>query len=307
MFAVTSRFEASFAKRVRFSAVPDYDRGMDGGGGRVESVRGVAPSSLERTSGVGRVRIGKGGVAEIYQQGALRLRLPHRNASDRTEVVAINTAGGLTGGDRLDLAVQLDAGASAVLTTPACEKIYRSAAGDATVTNTISLGEGARLDWLPQPLIVFDGGRVRRTLDVALAPTAAMFAVEGTILGRTAMSEDVRTGALHDAWRIRRGGALVYADAFRAEGDSRSALAGAATLRGARAFATAVYVGPDAESRLDDARGALAEATGSTGASAWNGILVARFLAADGQALIADLGAFLARFRGTSLPRSWLC
>ena len=64
---------------------------------------------------------------------------------------------------------------------------------------------------------------------------------------------------------------------------------------------------PTRESRLDAVREALGAASGETGASAWNGLLVARFLAPDGQALIADLGAFLTAFRAAPLPRSWLC
>jgi urease accessory protein len=275
-------------------------------GANVPLIDAAGLPALERTSGVGRLRVGPAGVAEIYQEGALRLRLPSVPARDRTEVVAINTGGGLTGGDRMDLSVTLDAGSRAVVTTPACEKIYRSAGGDARVTNTVRAGAAARIDWLPQPMIVFDGARIRRRLDIDLAPDAALLAVEGTILGRTAMDEDMRTGMVHDAWRIRRGGTLIFADAFRAAGDTRVALDGAATLGGARAFATALYVAPDAESRLDGARDTLASSTRAA-ASAWNGMLAVRFLAGDGRTLIDDLAAFLAGFRGASLPRSWLC
>jgi urease accessory protein len=262
---------------------------------------------LERTVGIGRVRITKGGIAELYQEGALRLRLPNVGAGCGTEVVAINTAGGLTGGDRLDLTVTLDPGTTAALTTPASEKIYRSAGGEAVVANTVTLAQGSRLDWLPQPMILFDGARTRRALAADIAEDATLLAVEGVILGRTAMHEDVRSGAIHDSWRIHRGGRLVYADAFRAAGDLRAALAGTATLGGARAFATLLYVAPNAEQRLDSARAGLRELAGHAGASAWNGTLVARFLAADGQALVSAVGAFLTAFRAAPLPRSWLC
>jgi urease accessory protein len=140
-----------------------------------------------------------------------------------------------------------------------------------------------------------------------MASDARLLAVEGVILGRTAMAEEMRSGAIHDGWRIRRGGRLVYADSFQALGDVRGGLATRATLGGARAFATVVVVAPDVERRTDAARDALGSCTSETGASAWNGILVIRFLAPEGQSLVADLGTFLSAFRAAPLPRSWLC
>ena len=261
--------------------------------------------ALERTTGAGRVRISERGVAELHQQGALRLK-PTRGGV-QTEIVAINTAGGLTGGDRLDLAMRLDTNAAATFTTTACKKIYRSAGGEATVSTTIHIAPGARLDWLPQPMILFDRARIRRSLALDIAGDASLLAVEGVILGRTAMGEELRSGSVHDAWRVCRDGVLVYADAFRAEGDVRRGLAGRAAIGDARAFATALYVAPDAEARIGTVRDGLQACAGETGASAWNGLLAVRFLAADGGALIADLGRFLSAFRGAPLPRSWSC
>ena len=210
-------------------------------------------------------------------------------------MVAINTAGGLTGGDRFDLAVDVEEQAHAVVTTAACEKIYRAADGEAVVKSAVTIGSGARLEWLPQPMIMFDGARVRRSLSVDVAVGATLLAVEGVILGRTAMGEELRSARIHDGWRVRRAG------------DLRGDLAGQATLRGARAFATVLYVAPDAEEQLPAARTLLADCSGETGASTWAGQLAVRFLAADGQMLVSDLGRFLVAFRNAPLPRSWLC
>jgi urease accessory protein len=224
-----------------------------------------------------------------------------------TEIVAINTAGGLTGGDALDLTIDVAAGARAIVTTPACEKIYRAADGEAAVTSIIRLAPGSALDWLPQPMILFDGARITRRLDVDMASDATLLAVEGVILGRTAMEEDVRSGTVRDTWRVHRDGRLIYGDAFRSEGDMRTALASGPTLASGRAFATVLHVAPDAASRVEAARALLDQCACETGASAWNGMLVVRFLGCDGQTLVSDLAAFLSAFRGQSLPRSWLC
>jgi urease accessory protein len=81
----------------------------------------------------------------------------------------------------------------------------------------------------------------------------------------------------------------------------RTAIAG-----GARAFATLIYVAPNAEARLDAVRAAATEE--NFGASAWNGMLIARILAVDGAAVRRAVVAALAVLRdGRPLPRVWLC
>jgi len=64
-------------------------------------------------------------------------------------------------------------------------------------------------------------------------------------------------------------------------------------------------VAPDAEARLDFARSLLAFEGVEAAASAWNGMLVLRFLAADAQPLRAALISLLTQFRGRELPRVW--
>ena len=49
------------------------------------------------------------------------------------EAVLLNTAGGLTGGDRIDVDVTLGAGTEATVTTAAAEKIYRARDGEAEI------------------------------------------------------------------------------------------------------------------------------------------------------------------------------
>ena len=74
---------------------------------------------------------------------------------------------------------------------------------------------------------------------------------------------------------------------------------------GGRALATVLHLAGDAEARRDAARAALEDARCECGVGAWNGMLVARFLSPDPQALRADLARFLEFFRGTPMPRSW--
>lgn len=271
----------------------------------------LAPA-LQRT--VGRIEVGlrrHGAAARLtrfYQQGAGRARLPRVGPGNDTEIVLMNTAGGLTGGDRFAVRLDLDAGARAVAETQASEKIYRSAGGEARIENSLRLGAGARLDWLPQETILFDRARLDRSLTIEMAGDAKLLALEAVVFGRTAMGESVDNGFFRDRWRVRRAGRLVFAEGTRVDGSIADALARKGTLGGARAMALVLYAAPDAEDRIDGLRCAFDGASAEAGASAWDGLLVARIVAADGARLRAALLPALATLRGgRPLPKVWTC
>jgi len=272
---------------------------------------GPTPAALERVRGVARVRLaGDGGttrLVENFQSGSAKVRFPKPADRSVMDVVLLNTAGGLTGGDRISFSVAAGAGARATVTTQAAERIYRRRDGDVEVETALAIEAGATLDWLPQETILFDRSSLRRRLAADLHPTGKLLAVEAIVLGRAAMGERVRSATLADSWRVRRGGALIFADGVRLDGDSVAILDGGATGGGAAAMATVLLVAPDAESALPAAREALAGAAGEVGASAWNGMLVARLLAVDSYALRADLTRLIETLRGTTMPRTWLC
>jgi urease accessory protein len=263
----------------------------------------VASPRMQRAKGMGRVTVRSARNATVidrlYEDGCAKIRLP--NTHDRSrQAVLINTAGGLTGGD--DLRWQADAGPGThfVLTTQACERIYRSLGTDAEVTISLAAGDEARLDWLPQETILFEGSRLRRRLEVDLAATATFCAVEAVLLGREAMGEAARTAILRDDWRIRREGRLIHAEATRLSADPLEREA-RSLLDGAGAFATILYVGADAGKRLETVRETL---TGRSGASVVGERLIVRAIAPSGLALRRIIGPVMARLSG-SLPRLW--
>ncbi len=270
-----------------------------------------ARSWLPRTEGsirLGFVRRGEDTALDVlHQAGAARVRFPKPAAGAPPEAVLLNTAGGLTGGDRIDIGVTLAAGTAATLTTAAAEKIYRALEGDAAIRVRIGVSAGARLDWLPQPTILFDNARLDRRTEVDVDHDSRFLAAETLIFGRAAMGEDARRGAYRDAWRIRRGGRLVFADTFRLQGAVADALDRRATLDGARAVAMLIYAAPDAASRLEEARSRLADAGSIAGASAWNGLLVVRAMAKDAHVLQRDVAGLAEWLSGRALPRVWQC
>jgi urease accessory protein len=263
--------------------------------------------ALQRAQGAGRIEVvaeaGRTRLKRLYQEGCGKILLPVDRAACSLEAVVINTSGGLTGGDRMAWRAAAEAEASLTLTTQACEKVYRARDGQARVSVDLDVGPGARIDWLPQETILFDGAALSRTLEAALAADATLLVVEAVVLGRTAMGETVGRGLLRDRWRIRREGKLVFADDLRLEGKVAEVAALAPTLGGGKAFASLLLLAEDAGRLLGPLRAAIGVAGG---ASAFDGKLFARIVATDGQALRAVLLPAIAALRdGEPVPRVW--
>ena len=259
--------------------------------------------NMQRAKGRADVGFGAHGLKTLYQSGCAKVLLP-QNFQPVPEAVFINTSGGVTGGDELAYGASVQENAALTVTTQAAERIYRASSGVADITNTLALAAHSQLAWLPQETILFEGSALKRRIEVEIDETATLLALEMLVLGRRAMGETLQHAQLSDQWRIRRNGRLVYADALRFSAP-HSETQSCATLNGQRALATLVYVAPDAEDRIASVRNLLDFEAVEAAASAWNGLLVVRFLAPDAQPLRAALTTFLSAFRGGPLPRVW--
>ena len=279
----------------------------------IVQVETPVPSShppLQRAIGAARLSVlgcalGGAKLERLYQQGSAKIRFSSRQGAG--EAVLVNTAGGVAEGDRFSWGASLGPGARQTITTQACEKVYRGrgepSAAPADVQVALKVGPGARLDWLPQETILFDRAHLNRRLEADLAEDGELLVLEAVVLGRKAMGEAVGQARLHDRWRIKRGGRLLFADDVRLNGPLASVSNAKALLAGAGAYASVLLASPDAEDRLDLIRPLL---PAGSGASAWGGKLFARVLAADGLALRRVLIPLLTALRGGEpLPRLW--
>ena len=270
-------------------------------------MQGAAIGMPQRAKGTGRLAVkrsgGKSRIDVLFQEGCAKIRLP--DTFDETlEAVLINTSGGLTGGDRMNWRVDAGSNTDVVVTTQACEKVYKASDGAAEVEAHLTADEGAKLCWLPQETILFDYGHLNRRLDVDLADDSEFLALEAVILGRTAMGEVVNTGLFRDRWRVRRAGRLIHAEEARLDGAINDIAAMSAVLNGNLAFATMLYCGPNAEGLLPKIQALLANAEG--GVSQWEGKMIVRLAAEDGFALRKLLIPVISLLRkGAALPKVW--
>jgi urease accessory protein len=192
-----------------------------------------------------------------------------------------------------------------LVSTAAAEKIYRTIEPATTIDVKLAVGAGSRLAWLPQETILFDRSRLRRSIEIDLAEDAQLLLAEAIIFGRTGMGEAVDDSSVRDRWRLRRDGQLIHAEAMRLDGAIATRLAEPAVAKGGVAVATMLIV-PGDEETAASVRTLEKKFRSEVGVSAWNGLAVVRFCAADGAALRHDLTAVLTVLRGGKLPHCWL-
>jgi len=261
---------------------------------------------------------GHAALDHLYYRDPMKILFPRPVAGDLSTAVLVTTSGGMVGGDKLAFVGKVEAGASALFTAQAAEKIYRSVGPDCEMSVDLTVEDGGWLEWLPHESILFDQARLRRKTTIAASGSGMVMAGEMMVFGRLARGEVFKTGLARDAWDVSIEGRPVWRDALHLEGDVLRILDHGAGFDGARANVTAILVGHGAEDHLDAARDCLEQA--STGlakgevlcaATAMKGIVITRFMARDPMYLRRVYGGWWKQFRHKTrglperLPRLW--
>ena len=113
--------------------------------------------------------------------------------------VLVHPPGGLVGGDRLDIGVNVGEAAHALITTPGATRFYRSAGAPATQTLHATLAPGARLEWLPLETIAYSGCFARNAMRFEVAPGAEMIGWDLLALGLPASGQPFALGSITQA------------------------------------------------------------------------------------------------------------
>ena len=118
-------------------------------------------------------------------------------------VSMLNPTGGLVGGDRLDVAIEVGPHARVCLTTPSATKVYRTREKMTEQRVRLTVGAGATCEWFPDHTIPFPGSRLRQNLQAELAADARLFIVDAFAAGRVARGETWRFAHLESAVTVR--------------------------------------------------------------------------------------------------------
>jgi len=272
---------------------------------------------LQRADGCGRLVLSgsENGtrIEDVFERSPTRIMFPRTGSRPVEEAVIINTGGGVAGGDQLECSVNALPGASIAVTSQAAEKVYRALHDPARVATRLKAGESARLAWLPQETIVFNGARIHRTTEIELFSGAEFLALEWLVLGRAAHGEIMARGSITDSWRVKKEGRLIWADSFRISDEIFAYLNRKALLSTFNSLATLVYFGPDLVRRLELLRQILSSLECDCAATLVSGLIVARFATKQSSDLKLALRSFLQQF-GPELgsgpfqvPKMWSC
>ena len=176
--------------------------------------------------------------------------------------VLVHPPSGLVGGDTLDIALKLQPGAHALITTPGATRFYRSADGAiARQQMRAVLAPGARLEWLPLEAIAYPGCQAVNELGLELASGAEALVWDLTALGLPGAGQSFQTGRFTQRMEIPglwlEQGRIDAADELLMDGDL--GLAGQRCL-GTLVFAAGEPIARERAERALDAVRALIEA-----------------------------------------------
>jgi len=157
----------------------------------------------------------------------------------RHQIHLVQAAGGPLGGDDLALDVHLGAGCAVALRSVAATVVQPGRSpGPARWAVTASVGQGAVLDWQPEPTVVCDGAQLHSRITVALQPGARAVLREVVVLGRAGQ----RGGQFIGELAVDLNGAPLLAHTVLLDG-ADPVLAGPAGTGGARVVGMLAVVG----------------------------------------------------------------
>jgi len=193
--------------------------------------------------------------------------------------IIVHPPGGIAGGDRLDIDVNVGANAWAQLTSPGAAKWYR-AAGPAFQQLNMNVEAGGTLEWLPQETIVFSDAKAELCTTIKLQGDARLLYWDVVALGRPASGERFDLGHFQAHLDIHRDGQLLWHERQRIVGDD-GLLESPIGLGGKPVFATLIVTG-EIDAELMEACRDLAEHSPVRGdVTQLPGLVVARCLAEE--------------------------
>jgi len=241
--------------------------------------------------------------------GPLRIQKPlYPEGRATCHAILIHPPGGIAGGDELRVAVRVDAGAHALVTTPGAGKWYK-ADGRASSLDVELRVDGA-LEWLPQESIVYDAADARSRIRIDLGPRALMLGWDIVALGRKAAGESFDRGSFAQCIAFHHDGELQWLERTSIRGGD-PLLHSPVGLNGRHVFGSVWAGGPPwTDADVESVRAGCGEALVATRLTPR--LLVARAVATSTEGLRRRFEAFWSLVRPLALaglaartPRIW--
>ena len=170
---------------------------------------------LQRSYGKIDIKFIENNFKKFYQSGCCKVLNPN-SYNNNNELVLINTAGGITCNDKIEINALIEKSELSIC-TQAAEKIYAGFGDPASVDINITL-KNSNLYWLPKELILFDNSKIIRNININLLDNSNLIFCESSIFGRKAMSEKIQNITFSDRWKINVNSYLKHFEAVNIKG-----------------------------------------------------------------------------------------
>ncbi|MFP6639154.1 MAG: urease accessory protein UreD [Myxococcota bacterium] len=168
-------------------------------------------------------RHGRTRVLHQRHEGPLLIQKPfHPRNHDSCQIVIVHPPGGIVGGDRLEIEIEVGPQAHALVTTPGATRFYRTAGHEASQQADLRVREGACLEWTPQETLLFDASRSRISTRVELDPGARFLGWDIFGLGRPASGSCFNSGVCRQDFSLSRAGHPLWIERNEYRGGAES-------------------------------------------------------------------------------------
>jgi urease accessory protein len=160
-----------------------------------------------------------------YPLGISRTFRSDLDNPEHTYLYITSSSPGLLANDQLNISLQLAANTYLYLTDQSATKVHPmpGAGSKATAHYEIEIGEGATLEFVPEPIILFKDATLEQTTCIKCHPQAKLFLSEIIVPGRLARGEFYDFNYYSSRLQVTScEGELWFTDAMRLEGKHNS-------------------------------------------------------------------------------------
>ena len=258
---------------------------------------------LQRSNGKIDIELLDNDFSKFFQSGCCKILNP-KNYNEFKELVLINTAGGITCNDNIDINANIN-NSKLSICTQAAEKIYAGIGDPARVEININLNNST-MYWLPKELILFDNSKLRRNININLSDNSNLIFCETTIFGRKAMSEKIKNISFYDQWKIYSNSSIKHFEAINIKGSTIDNFKNNYTFSNQSSLSTILIFG-DIVHQLESVLRKVKKNLGNhfCEMTKFDDKIIIRCLADDNYDLKKTLNIIMKNVINDKLPKSW--
>lgn len=153
---------------------------------------------------------------QIRQQAPLRVIRPfYPEGEGPAHLYLLNATAGILEGDQLEISLRLEKGTHALVTTPAATRVHPTPSGEARQRTTLSVGPGATLEYLAEPVLPYAGAVFHQETEITLDDGAVLFYADLLGPGRLGRGESFAYRLYENQLRIVDPEGVLVQERFR--------------------------------------------------------------------------------------------